>query len=301
VDDAALFSFRQTTPLGPREISWLQEQFDGGARLSAVAASACRRFGWERAHDKIPLAACSVMLRKLEARGLLRIPGARQRRLGGGHHEDAERVRLLDALGTVPGMVECQPEGPFTLRPIAPEERDGFRMHLQRYHYLGFKRSVGESMGYAAFVGQELVALLDWGAAVLRCLPRDEYVGWDEKTRERNLPLVVGNRRFLVLPWIRIPHLASRILGANLRRLSSDWQAAYGHPVLLAETFVDTTRFKGTCYRAANWVHLGQTLGSTYTHRDGTRPRGCEKAVYVYPLARDAQRRLCSQPGMAAA
>ena len=194
-------------------------------------------------------------------------------------------------------MVECQPEGPFTLRPIAPEERDEFRLHPQRYHYLGFKRSVGESMGYAAFVGQELVALLDWDAAVLRCLPRDEHVGWDDRVRERNLSLVVGNRRFLVLPWIRIPHLASRILGANLRRLSSDWQAVYGHPVLLAETFVDLSRFKGTCYRAANWRYLGQTLGSTYTYRDGTRPRGCPKAVYVYPLARDAQRRLRSPGG----
>ena len=122
---------------------------------------------------------------------------------------------------------------------------------------------------------------------------RDDFVGWDEATRE-GLPLVVGNRRFLVLPWIGIPHLASRILGANLRRLSSDWQASYGHPLLLAETFVDLSRFKGTCYRAANWVCLGQTLGSTYTHRDGARPRGCPKAVYVYPLARDAQRRLCS-------
>ena len=294
VDDAtALFRFRQT-PLGAGEVAWLQEQIDGGSLLSHVAAAACHRFDWVRPSGEIPLAACSVMLRRLEQRGLLRLPGVRQRRPGGGRHEDAERLRLLDTLGPVPGMIECQPSGPFTLRPIAPEERDGFRLHLQRYHYLGFKRSVGESMGYAAFVGQELVALLDWGAAVLRCLPRDEFIGWGAATHERNLPLVVGNRRFLVLPWIRIPHLASRILGANLRRLSSDWQAAYGHPVLLAETFVDLSRFKGTCYRAAHWVCLGQTLGSTYTHRDGTRPRGCPKAVYVYPLGRNALARLRS-------
>jgi hypothetical protein len=292
MDDAtALFSFRQT-PLGAGEVSWLQEQFDGGTQLWDVTAAACRRFGWVRPSGQLPLAACSVMLRKLEQRGLLRLPKARQRRAGDGHHRDAERVRLIDALGTVPGMVECQPEGPFTLRPIAPEERDGFRLHLQRYHYLGFKRSVGESMGYAAFVGQELVALLDWGAAVLRCHPRDEFVGWDERIRERNLSLVVGNRRFLVLPWIRIPHLASKILGANLRRLSSDWQAVYGHPVLLAETFVDLSRFKGTCYRAANWICLGRTLGETRTCRDGTRPRGCPKDVYVYPLGRNALGRL---------
>ena len=290
-DPTALFSFRQT-PLGASEVAWLQKQLDDGAQLSEVAAAACHRFGWMRPSGQIPLAACSVMLRKLEARGLLQLPEARQRRPGGAHDPNTERLRLLDALGVVPGMVECQPEGPFTLRPIAPEERDGFRLHLQRYHYLGFKRSVGESMGYAAFVGQELVALLDWGAAALRCFPRDELIGWGDKARETNLPLVVGNRRFLVLPWIRIPHL-----GANLRRLSRDWQAAYGHPVLLAETFVDLSRFKGTCYRAANWRYLGQTLGSTKTLRDGTRPRGCPKAVYVYPLARDAQRRLRSPEG----
>jgi hypothetical protein len=293
VDDAtALFSFRQT-PLGASECSWMQGQIDGGAQLSEVAVAACRRFGWVRPSGKIPLAACSVMLRRLEQRGLLRLPETRQRRPGGGHHEDAERLRLLDALGPVPGMVECQPEGTFTLRPIAPEERDGFRLHLQRYHYLGFKRSVGESMGYAAFVGQELVALLDWGAAFLHCGPRDHFVGWDDATRERKLPLVVGNRRFLVLPWIRIPHLASRILAANLRRLSSDWQEAYGHPVLLAETFVDVSRFKGTCYRAANWRCLGQTSGNSRLS-DGTRVRGCPKAVYVYPLGRDALERLRS-------
>jgi hypothetical protein len=286
-----VFRFRET-PLRDGDVAWLQAQVDGGLQLSDVAAAACERFDWVRAQGDFPVAACSVMLRKLEKRGLLQLGRPPQR-----HQEDTERTRLLDALGTVPGMVECRPEGPFTVRPIAPEERDGFRLHLQRYHYLGFKRSVGESMGYAAFVGQELVALLDWGAAVLRCHPRDELVGWDDETRRRKLPLVVGNRRFLVLPWIRIPHLASRILGANLRRLSRDWQAAYGHPVLLAETFVDVSRFEGTCYRAANWRRLGRTLGETRTCRDGTRLPRCPKDVYVYPLEHKALERLRTPRG----
>jgi hypothetical protein len=295
VDDPALFSFRQT-PLGASELSFLQSLVDRGSQLSDVAAAACHQFGWVRPSGKIPLAACSVMLRRLEQRGLLRLPAAPRPRPGGGLHQLTERLRLLDALGVVAGMVECQPEGPFTLRPIAPEERDGFRMHLQRYHYLGFKRSVGESMGYAAFVGQQLVALLDWGAAFRRCAPRDQYIGWEESVRERNLPLVVGNRRFLVLPWVRLPNLASRVLAANLRRISADWQAAYGHPVLLAETFVDPSRFKGICYRASNWIGLGQTRGDTRL-ADGSRVSGRPKEVYVYPLARDAQRRLRSPEG----
>lgn len=298
MDDAALFSFRQT-PLGASEISILQSLIDASSQLSDAAAEACDRFGWVRPSGKIPLAACSVMLRRLEQRGLLRLPEAPQRRPGGGHHALAERLRLLDSLGVVAGMVECQPEGPFTLRPIAPEERDGFRMHLQRYHYLGFKRSVGESMGYAAFIGQELVALLDWGAAFLRCGPRDHFIGWKASVREKNLPLVVGNRRFLVMPWVRVPHLASRVLGANLRRLSGDWQTAFGHPALLAETFVDPSRFKGTCYRASNWIHLGQTRGDTRLS-DGTRVRGRPKELYVYPLARDALKQLRSPNAEAA-
>ena len=197
---------------------------------------------------------------------------------------------MLDALGVVSGMVECQPQGPLTVRPIAPEERDGFRLHLRRFHYLGFERSVGESIGYAAFIGAELVALLDWGAAVLHCEPRDGHIGWDRLTRERNLGLVAGNFRFVVLPWVRRYCLASQVLSKNLRRLADDWQARYGHRVLLAETFVDT-RFRGTCYRAANWTHLGMTRGYTRL-KPGFKTPQQPKAVYVYPLARDAVERL---------
>lgn len=179
------------------------------------------------------------MLRRLEQRGALRLnaPVARGR-----VSRDRERTRMLDELGVVPGVADCQPEGPLTVRPITPEERDGFRLHLQRFHYLGFERSVGESIGYAALMGDELVALLDWGSAVPRCAARDRFIGWDRATRDAKLPLLVANRRFLVLPWVRLKCLASRVLAANLRRLNRDWQAVYAHPVLLAETFVDTTR-----------------------------------------------------------
>jgi hypothetical protein len=191
-------------------------------------------------------------------------------------------------------MVECQPEGPLTVRPIAEEERIGFRLHMQRYHYLGFERSVGESLCYAALLGNELVALLDWGAAALRNGPRDTWLGWDANTKARRLPWVVNNRRFLVLPWVRQPHLASRILGANLRRLSRDWQAKYAHSVLLAETFVDLARFRGTCYRASNWLYLGQTRGFSRT-RAGFVANQRPKAAFVYELGRHAADQLRRQ------
>ena len=285
----AKYTFRRVG-LDAEALAWLQQVVDEGGLLKEVAARACARFGWVRENGKPPLAACSTMLRRLEERGLLRLLRAPRLCPGTARDEHADRERMLDALGVVPGMVECQPEGPLTVRPIAPEERDGFKLHLRRYHYLGFERSVGESIGYAAFIGVELVALLDWGAAVLHCKPRDRYIGWDRATRERNLGQVVGNRRFLVLPWIRRYCLASQVLSANLRRLGDDWEARYGHRVLLAETFIDA-RFRGTCYRAANWTYLGMTRGFTRL-KPGFKTPQEPKAVYVYPLARDADERL---------
>jgi hypothetical protein len=198
---------------------------------------------------------------------------------------------MLNVLGPIPCLPECQPTGPLVVRPIAKEERLGFRLHMRKYHYLGYQRPVGESLCYAALLGTEVVALLEWGAAVLHNSPRDEYVGWDAATRTRRLPWVVNNRRFLVLPGITQPNLASRVLAANLRRLSEDWVAAYCHPVLLAETFVDASRFKGTCYRASNWLYLGETRGFSRT-RAGFTHNGQPKSVFVYPLCRHALSRL---------
>jgi hypothetical protein len=160
---------------------------------------------------------------------------------------------------------------------------------MDRYHYLGDRPIVGEHLLYAGLLRGELVALLGWASAALRAPLREKYIGWDEATRVRRLHFVANNIRFLVLPWVRVRNLASKVLAANLRRLSGDWEAVWKHPVVLAETFVDTTRFRGTCYRAANWLYLGETAGrskrgNNYLH-GGTR-----KALFTYPLRRDATR-----------
>jgi len=166
---------------------------------------------------------------------------------------------------------------------------------MQRFHYLGDCTLVGESLRYATLVDGELVALLSFSAATLHNHPRDNYIGWDAVAKAKNRSSVVNNTRFLILPWICQKNLASRILGATLRRLSADWQARYHHSVLLAETFVDTSRFYGGCYRASNWVYVGQTKGwsksgSTYAFHGQT------KAVFVYPLCRRAAQQLCTGP-----
>lgn len=150
-------------------------------------------------------------------------------------------------------------------------------------------------MLYAAFLGTELVSLLGWSGAALQAPLRDRYLGWDEATKRARLSLVVNNIRFLIFPWVRIRHLASKVLACNLRRLSADWLKAWGHPVWLAETFVDTSRFKGTCYRAANWLHLGHTAGRS-RHANRYPRNGVPKALFVYPLGRHAARALRASP-----
>lgn len=180
------------------------------------------------------------------------------------------------------------------VRPILEQERYGFGAYMQRYHYLGERPLVGESLRYGAWLDGELVALLSWATATLHNASRDRYVGWDETARRERLALVVNNARFLILPWaLGMANLASRVLSANLRRLSRDWESSYCHPVLLAETFVDTSRFRGTCYRASNWIYVGHTKGwsrrgSHYYRNDSP------KAVFVYPLVRRACRQLCA-------
>jgi hypothetical protein len=279
------------THLGPGELGWIRATVRGPVRtVRELATAACRHFSWLRPNGEPAIDSCAAFLRRLEQRGVLRLPTP-PRRATGRRHADEDEADMLRALGPVAGMVECQPEGALTVRPIAKEERIGFRLHLQRYHYLGYEKPIGESLGYAALLGSELVALLDWGAAALHNIPRERWLGWGQKTKAQRLPWVVNNRRFLVLPWIRQPHLASRVLAANLRRLSRDWEDAYGHSLLLAETFVDLSRFRGTCYRASNWLHLGQTSGFSRT-RAGYVANQQPKAVFVYELTRHAATRL---------
>jgi hypothetical protein len=281
------FEYRGTI-LGPSEIGWLQARIDVERQQRRVAEQACREFGWMRPNGEPAVSSCSVFLSALAKRGVLSFPArpARSARRSEVSAED-DVAAMLSALGPVPGFVECQPSGPLELRVIAREEWSGFKLHMERYHYLGLVKPAGESLCYAAFIGSELVALLMWSAPALHNRPRDEYLGWDRRARERNLPWVVNNTRFLILPWIRVPCLASQVLGANLRRLSRDWRERYGHDVLLAETFVDAARYKGTCYAASNWINVGLTRGWS-RRRVGFVRHGEPKHVFLRSLHRKA-------------
>lgn len=171
-------------------------------------------------------------------------------------------------------------------------EESLFNGLIERFHYLGYTQPVGEQLKYLVCAQDRPVACLAWSSGPWHMGPRDRFIGWSPAVRRRHLHLLAYNTRFLILPWVEVPHLASHILGRMARQLSADWQAVYGHPVHYLETFVDRERFKGTCYRAANWVHLGQTTGRGIKEKTKKVTRSI-KDVLGYPLRRDFRRKLC--------
>jgi len=165
---------------------------------------------------------------------------------------------------------------------------------IEQYHYLGYTQPVGEQLKYLIYAGERPVACFSWSSAPRHLGARDRFIGWTAEERRRNIHLVVYNLRFLILPWVEVKHLASHLLGAMTRRLSADWERAYGHPVYFAETFIDAPRFAGTCYRAANWVYLGKTTGRGKDSQS-KRPNRSLKQVLGYPLVRDFRARVRSE------
>ena len=171
-------------------------------------------------------------------------------------------------------------------------DRKRFSQYLARHHYLGYRGHVGENLGYLIRDrhGRDLACVL-FGAAAWRIRPRDGWIGWGESIRASHLSSIANNTRFLILPWVRVSHLASHILGKIVRCVREDWQTKYGHPIELLETFVDRSRFQGTCYRAANWICVGQTQGRSRQDRTNTLSVPI-KDIYLYPLASDFRERL---------
>ena len=258
-----------------------------------LCRAVCEAWEWRQANGSSAIYACLDLLLRLEERKLLELPRAKRARRTcfGSLPIPVDLIPLI-------GLEVRDPEADLQkvrVRPIHPDERLGWRVYMERYHPLGDRPMVGEHLLYAAFMDDELVALLGWAAAAFRAPLRETWVGWDEASKRRRLHLVTNNIRFLILPWVKVRHLASKILAMNLRRLATDWKRAWNHPVVLAETFVDTGRHRGTCYRAANWLYLGETAGRS--KRGNQYLQGAtKKSLYVYPLHRHARRLLAGPP-----
>lgn len=253
----------------------------------------CRLWDWHNANGRIKDMACRTMLLKLHRRGMIELPAPLHGDVNHRRGRSFEPV-LHDTSPIHSALGELLPIS-LTIADRGPSA-ELWRTLLHRYHYLGFSTRVGKSIAYLAADahGRPVGALL-FGAAAWKTAARDNFIGWSTQQRRHNLDLIANNMRFLIPPWVQVPHLASHLLALVLRRLSADWTRKYGHPLAAAETFVDISRFRGTCYRAANWIYLGETTGRTRNdvHHKISTP---VKAVYVFPLRRDF-RRVLKQTG----
>src|SRR5712692_2065405 len=277
----------QGRPVSPQDLDHLRAVLRAHPewsrrRLSEVL---CADWDWRTPAGQLKDMAMRSLLLKLERQGHLTLPIRRRvasnrmapRPIGPRAWDQTPLVTTLDALG------------PLTLHEGSadPAARAECAAALAAFHYLGHRGTVGENLHYAVrqTTGRLLACVL-FGSAAWTCRARDRWIGWTPAQRLRQLSRLTNNTRFLILPFVRVPHLASWILGRVLRRLSRDWEQKYGHPIVLVETFVDRTRFAGTAYAAANWIRLGGTTGRSRQDRYTTLqvPR---KDVYVYPLQRD--------------
>jgi len=253
----------------------------------------CRCWGWANAKGQIKDMAARAVLRKLDARGLIRLPPP-VRSANNAHRHQAAASVALDQTPITGRLDEFRPIHIILVQENAQVQL--FRSLLATHHYLGYSGPVGENLQYLVFdrAGRPLGCLL-FGAAAWRVACRDHFIGWHNSAREQGLSRIVNNMRFLILPWVRVEHLASHLLGQVSRRLSRDWSVKYGHPIDLLETFVETGRFNGTCYAASNWIRVGETRGRSRNDRH-TRLQVPVKAVWLYPLRKNFRARLCA-PG----
>jgi len=252
----------------------------------------CENWGWRTHAGQLKTFAARSFIDKLEARGLIELPRIRTEKRRP-HRNPYPKVIPPDAVPITTSLASIAPVS-ITLVSSGSCDHGCFASYLSRHHYLGFNRTVGEHLEYLVrdVHGRDLACVL-FGSAAWKSAPRDHWIGWDAPIRQRNLNFMTNNTRFLILPWVRVPHLASHILGRIMRRLSHDWLCRYGHPVHLVETFVEKDRFKGTCYKAANWKLLGQTKGRSRQDRY-SKLSVPVKDILAYPLCKNFRNELCA-------
>lgn len=261
-------------------------------RLSVALA---QRWQWYAASGQLKDMAARTLLLKLHERGLIVLPERRRTPVA---RRSDPGPDLFERVPPVPVQASLSSLRPLQIQVVGPKDAEyrRFQSYLRQHHYLGHRGPVGENLAYLirSRAGVDLACLL-FGAAAWQCAGRDRWIGWSAEKREQGLPLIANNSRFLILPSVVVPHLASHLLSQIVRRIDQDWQKRYGHPLHLLETFVQSDRFQGTCYQAANWICVGQTTGRTrqnQRHRDNA-VHAPVKDIYLYPLTADARRHLC--------
>ena len=291
----ALLTYRGR-PVSNDDVAFIRGLLTGpsGASRRRLSLDLCAAWGWVQPNGEPRDAVCRGLLLALARAGHLDLPPARwvprrpRRRSVPSGPVEIDRTPIAASLAAL---------GPIEIRQVrrTPDE-PLFGGLIQTHHYLGYAQPVGEHLKFIAYAGDRPVACLAWSSAPRHLGPRDRFIGWSAEARRTNIRFVAYNSRFLILPWVQVPHLASHLLGRIARMLPSEWQRVYGHPVYLLETFVHAERYRGTCYRAANWTVVGRTTGRGKDDRDHRGPNRPVKDVLCYPLMRDFRERLSRTP-----
>ena len=258
------------------------------ARLSRLV---CEWLRWRRADGRLKDMSCRVAMLRMQEDGLIRLPPPRN---GNGNGRPYRRRTPEADPNLFPVFPSAGALKDLRLSIVEhPKDSHLWNEYIDRYHYLGCQPLPGAQLRYFATINGTVLALLGFGAAAWKTSPRDRFIGWSAQQRQNRLHLVVNNARFLILPWVQCKYLASRLLSMATRRLAVDWQKHYGYCPVLAETFVETPRFQGTCYKAANWTYLGETQGRGKLDAAHTACLPI-KSIWVYPLVKNFRRALCN-------
>ena len=264
-----------------------------GLAVTEMARTLCELWDWKRQTGRLKDLECRQLLEHLQTQGWLKLPPVR--RLG---RRGPRPIRLTEASAPQAAVEGTAGEfEPLELRVVEcqPERRLWTEL-MERYHYLKYRVPVGANLRYFVLSGQRegvVLGCLLWSSPAWKMAARDEWIGWHAKQRARRLQFIVNNSRFLVLPWVRVRGLASKILAKSARQLPMDWEHHYGYRPWLLETLVDAQKFRGTCYRAANWIRVGQTSGRGRMDRKHKAGGQAVKDIYLYPLTSNPRQRLC--------
>jgi len=265
-----------------QEMDWIRRLMASEPKLNRAQLSrrVCSELHWLRPDGRSKEMSCRVAMLRMQRDGLITLP--RPEKGNGNGHTRPQITAASDP--KEPLSLPARAVMPLEFRPVdTPGDSLLWNELIERYHYLKYKPLPGAQMRYLLFHGSYLLAALGFSAAAWKVAPRDRFIGWDDGQRRRNLHRIVNNSRFLILPWVEVRNLASCILAAAAKRLGDDWKERYGYEPVLLETFVERNRFRGTCYRAANWIHVGQTQGrgKLDRHHHGL---STVKDIYLYPL-----------------
>ncbi len=255
-----------------------------------ISQEVCRTWDWRQPNGILKDMVCRSLLLLLESKGLIKQP---PKKCNPPNPLSRRKQPVKVTIDQTP--LQCTIKDLRAIKLIQVRKTNFeslFNSLIQEHHYLGYTQPVGEHLKYIAFYNEKPIACLAWSSAPWHIGVRDRFIGWSREIRRKNLHLIANNTRFLILPWVQIPYLASHLLSINRHRLCLDWQELYNHSIHLVETFVDTERYKGTCYKADNWIHVGDTTGRGKGGKSHKAVLSI-KAVYVHPLSKHFKQELC--------